>query len=122
LAVMLVCYVAVPAGIVGMRTAKPAKTAQSGRAAQLAGAAVTGLFSAALCAPPYAIARGGIVLLGSSTLRPLAAALLVIALLLVIGLMLEAGATGAVKATKVSAKLLAGRSPDTPGDPAASPV
>jgi hypothetical protein len=36
--------------------------------------------------------------------------------LLVIGLMLEAGATGAVKAIKVSAKLLAGRSPQTPGD------
>ena len=116
LAVMLVCYVAVPAGMVGMRTSKPAKTAQSGRAAQLAGTAVTGLFSAALCAPPYAIARGGIALLGSSALRPLGAALLVI------GLMLEAGATGAVKAIKVSAKLLAGRSPDTPGDPAASPV
>jgi hypothetical protein len=35
--------------------------------------------------------------------------------LLVIGLMLEAGATGAVKAIKVSAKLLAGRPPQTPG-------
>jgi hypothetical protein len=32
LAVMMVCYVAVPARIVGLRTAKPARTAQSGRA------------------------------------------------------------------------------------------
>jgi hypothetical protein len=48
LAVMMVRYVAVPVGIVGMRTAKPAKTPQSGQAAKLAGTAVTGLFSAVL--------------------------------------------------------------------------
>ena len=59
-------------------------------------------------------ARGGIVLLGSSTLFPLGVALLII------GLMLEAGATGAVKAIKVSAKLLAGRYPQTPGDQASA--
>ena len=58
LAVMMVCYVAVPARIVGVRTAKPARTAQSGRAAELAAAAVTGLFSAVLCTPPYAIRPG----------------------------------------------------------------
>jgi hypothetical protein len=40
LAVMMVCYVAVPARIVGMRTAKPAGTAQSGRGGNLAAAAV----------------------------------------------------------------------------------
>jgi hypothetical protein len=78
--------------------------------AKLAGAAVTGLFGAIVCTPPYAIARGGIYLLGSSTLFPLGVALLII------GLMLEAGATGAVKAIKVSAKLLADRSRDMPGD------
>jgi hypothetical protein len=116
LAVMMVCYVAVPARIVGVRTAKPAGTAQPGHAAQLAGAAVTGLFGAIVCTPPYAIARGGLALLSSSTLFPLGVALLVI------GLMLEAGATGAVKAIKVSAKLLAGRSPDTPGERASSGV
>ena len=108
-AVMMVCYVAVPARIVGMRTTTPVKAARSGRGATLAAAAVTGLFGAIVCAPPYAIARGGILLLGSSALFPLGVALLVI------GLMLEAGATGAVKAIKVSAKLLAGRSPETPG-------
>jgi hypothetical protein len=112
LAVMMVCYVAVPARIVGMRTAKPAKTESSGRVAKLAAAAVTGLFSSIVCTPPYAIARGGILLL-SGTLFPLGVALLVI------GLMLEAGATGAVKAIKTSAKLLAGQPPATPGDPAA---
>ena len=62
-----------------------------------------------MCTPPYAIVRGGvIVLLGSSALFPLGVALLII------GLMLEAGATGAVKAIEVSAKLLAGRYPQTP--------
>ena len=110
LAVMMVCYVAVPARIVGMRTARPATTARSGRGAKLAAAAVTGLFGAIVCTPPYVIARGGIVLLDSSALFPLGVALLII------GLMLEAGATGAVKAIKVSAKLLAGRSPEAPGD------
>lgn len=108
LAIMMVCYVAVPARIVGMRSEKPAK-GRSGRAALLAGAAVTGLFGAIVCTPPYAIARGGIALLNGA-LFPLGI------VLLIIGLMLEAGATGAVKAIKVSAKLLAGRSPQTPGD------
>jgi len=108
-ALMMVCYVTVPARIVGMPTAAP-DTTGSGRSAKLAAAAVTSLFGAIVCAPPYAIARGGILLLGSSALFPLGVALLVI------GLMLEAGATGAVKAIKVSAKLLAGRSPQTAGD------
>ena len=114
LAVMMVCYVAVPARIAGVRTTGPAGTARSGRAAKLAGAAVTGLFGAVVCTPPYAIARGGIVLLGSSALFPLGVALLII------GLMLEAGATGAVKAIEVSAKLLAGRYPQTLVDQAAA--
>jgi len=42
LAVMMVCYVAVPARIIGVRTGTPAGTAGSGRAAKLAGVAVTG--------------------------------------------------------------------------------
>jgi hypothetical protein len=116
LGVMMVCYVAVPARIVGMQTAKPASAAHSGRGAMLASAAVTGLFGAIVCTPPYVIARGGLVLLDSSTLFPLGVALLII------GLMLEAGATGAVKAIKVSAKLLAGRSPQPPAGQASSGV
>jgi hypothetical protein len=94
-----------------MRTAAPVTAARSGRGAKLGAAPGTGLFGAIVCTPPYAIARGGILLLGSSALFPLGVALLVI------GLMLEAGATGAVKAIKVSAKLLADRSPQTPGQP-----
>lgn len=65
LATMMVCYVAVAARIVGMRTARPAGTAQSGRVAKMAGAAVTGVFGAIVCTL-HAIARVGIYLLGSS--------------------------------------------------------
>lgn len=110
LAVMMVCYVAVPARIVGLRTAKPAN-APSGHVNKLAAAAVTGLFGAIVCTPPYLIARLGIVFLGSGNLFALGVALLVI------GLTLQAGATGAVKAIKTSAKLMAGRAPE-PSEPA----
>jgi hypothetical protein len=54
LAVMMVCYVAVPARIAGVSAVTPTRTPRSGRAAKLASAAVTGLFGAVLCTPPYA--------------------------------------------------------------------
>jgi hypothetical protein len=109
LGLMMVCYVAVPARIVGVRTAKTANSARSGRE-KLTAAAVSGAFSTVLCAPPYVIARIGIVLLGSHNLFWLGVALLVL------GLILQAGVTGAVKAVKVSAKLLMGQSPHERGD------
>jgi hypothetical protein len=104
LGIMMVCYVAVPARIVGVRTAKTANPTLSGRD-KMAAAAVSGAFGTVLCAPPYVIARIGIVLLGSQDLFGLGVALLVL------GLILQAGVTGAVKAVKVSAKLLVGQSP-----------
>jgi len=109
LGIMMVCYVAVPARIVGVRAAKTANSAQSGRD-KLAAAAVSGAFGAVLCAPPYVIARTGIVLLGSHDRFGLGVALLVL------GLILQAGVTGAVKAVKVSAKLLTGQSPHERGN------
>ena len=112
LAFMMVCYVTVPAHIVGVQLAKTANSARPGRD-KLAAAAVTGALGAIVCAPPYLFARIGLVLLGGS-LFELGVALLVV------GLILEAGATGAVKAIKVSAKLLAGQSRHTPGDRTAS--
>jgi hypothetical protein len=99
---MMVCYVTVPAAIVGVRTVKAGGSARSGRD-KLAGAAVTGTFGAIVCAPAYVIARIGLVLLGVDRLFGLGVALLVV------GLILQAGATGAVKAVKVSAKLLTGQ-------------
>jgi hypothetical protein len=103
LAFMMVCYVTVPAHIVGVQTAKSANRARPGRD-KLAAVAVTGAFGAIVCAPPYVLARIGLVLLGSGALFGLGVALLVV------GLILQAGATGAVKAIKVSAKLLVGQS------------
>jgi hypothetical protein len=110
LGIMMVCYVAVPARIVGVQTAKT--TANSGLSGRdkLAAATVSGAFGAVLCTPAYLIARGGIVLLGSHDLFELGVALLVL------GLILQAGVTGAVKAVKVSAKLLIGQPPHERGD------
>ena len=81
----------------------------------MAAAAVTGAFGAVVCAPPYVFARIGLVLLGSSGyLFGLGVGLLVV------GLILQVGATGAVKAVKVSAKLLAGQPGHTSGGRTAS--
>jgi hypothetical protein len=106
LAVMMVCYVAVPARIVGVQIAKPAD--MTGRRDKLAATALAGLVSGIICTPPYVISRVGEGLLSGSLFAFGVA-------LIVIGLTLEAGATGAVKAIKVSAKLLGGRSPAAPG-------
>jgi hypothetical protein len=95
--VMMLTYVTVPARIVGI---KPVGT----RRDKLAAAAIGGTLGAIVCTPPYVIGRIGILLLGGS---PVVFAIGV--LLLIIGLTLQAGATGAVKAIKVSAKLAAGR-------------
>jgi hypothetical protein len=109
----MVCYVAVPARIVGVSTSKTAKAAQSGRD-KLTASAVSGILGAVVCAPPYAIVRIGLALLGSNALFGLGVAILVI------GLMLQAGVTGAVKAVKVSAKLLVGQPLDTSDGQSAS--
>jgi uncharacterized membrane protein len=93
--VMMLTYVTVPARIVGI---KPVGS----RRDKMAAAAIGGTVGALVCAPAYVIGRIGILLLGSSALFPLAV------VLLVIGFALEAGATGAVKAVKMSAKLAAG--------------
>ena len=60
---------------------------------------------AAVCAPPFALGRVAILLLGSHTFRYLAI------LLLVIAVVLQTGATSSVKAIKMSAKLTVGKSP-----------
>jgi hypothetical protein len=93
--VMMLTYVALPARIVGVR---PRGT----RRDKLATTAVAGAASALICTPPYLIMRIGILLLGSHVLFVLGV------VLLAVGLTLQAGATGAVKAIKMSAKLAAG--------------
>lgn len=96
--VMMLTYVTVPARMVGI---KPVGS----RRDKLAAAAIGGTLGAIVCTPPYVLGRIGVLLLGSS--RVVVFALGVV--LLAIGFTLQAGATGAVKAVKMSAKLAAGR-------------
>jgi hypothetical protein len=63
---------------------------------------VGGTIGAIVCTPPYVLGRVGLLMLGSHTL--FIAGCVVIA----IGVTLQAGATGAVKAVKMSAKLVSG--------------
>jgi hypothetical protein len=97
IAVMMVTYVTVPSRLVGMK-------ANVSRRDKLVAAAVGGAVGAIVCTPPYLMARIGILLLGSRI------TFVVGVILIAFGLTLQAGATGAVKAIKMSAKLVAGNS------------
>jgi hypothetical protein len=93
--VMMVSYVAVPSRLIGV---KPAQS----RRDRLTAATVGGAIGATVCTPPYLLGRLGILMLGSKAL--LIPGIIVIA----IGVTLQAGATGAVRAVKMSVKLAAG--------------
>ena len=73
---------------------------------RLSTTALGGLLGATVCTPPYLLGRVGILMLGSSAL--LIPGIIVIAL----GAVLQAGATGTVRAIKMSAKLMVGRHPE----------
>jgi hypothetical protein len=110
--VMMVCYVAVPSRLIGV---KPT----SSRRDKLTASAVGGALGAVVCTPPYLLARIGILMLGSSVL--FIPGLVVLAF----GATIQAAATGAVKTVKMSVKLAAsdhgraGAAAD-PGDSATS--
>jgi hypothetical protein len=93
--VMMLTYVTVPARLVGIRPS-------GSRRDKLAATVIGGTLGALVCTPPYVLGRIGILLLGSHVLFVLGV------FLLALGLTLQAGATGAVKAIKMSAKLAAG--------------
>ena len=95
IAVMMVCYVAVPARLIGVKTTYSKRD-------KLTATAVGGAIGAVVCTPPYALGRLGLLMLGSHTL------FIPGCVVLAIGLTLQAGATGAVKAIKMSAKLVSG--------------
>jgi magnesium-transporting ATPase (P-type) len=97
-AVMMICYVAVPARVIGV---KPTQSTRD----KLTTSAVGGLLGATVCTPPYVLGRLGILMLGSSTLLIFIPGIVVLA----IGVTLQAGATGAVRAIKLSAKLATGQ-------------
>src|SRR5204863_9667179 len=91
-ALRAVCYVAVPARLIGV-------TPSTSRRDKLVSTAVGGALSATVCTPPYLLGRLGILMLGSKAL--LVPGILIFAL----GLTLQAGATGAVRAIKMSGTL-----------------
>jgi len=93
--VMMLTYVAVPARIVGIRPA-------GSRRDKLAATAIGASLGALVCTPPYVLGRLGILLLGSKVFFVLGV------ILLIVGFALMTGATAAVKAIKMSAKLAAG--------------
>jgi hypothetical protein len=96
--VMMVSYVAVPSRLIGI---KPKRSTRD----KLAASAISGALGSVVCTPPYLLGRVGILMLGSPSL------VLPGIVLLTLGFTLESGATGAVKAIKMSAKLAGGHNP-----------
>src|SRR6202041_2874074 len=92
--VMMLCYVAVPARLVGVE--KKNRSRRDALAATAVGGAVGGI----VCSPPYMLGRGGILMLGWPYVFWLGI------ILIVVGVTLQTGATSAVKAVKFSAKLV----------------
>jgi hypothetical protein len=94
--VMMVVYVAIPSRLIGV---KPTQS----RREKLTTSAVGGALGATVCTPPYVLGRVGLLMLGSKTL--FIPGIFVFA----VGVTLQASATGAVRAIKLSAKLTGGR-------------
>jgi hypothetical protein len=107
--VMMLTYVTVPARIVGIRPA-------GSRRDKMAASVIAGTLGGLVCTPPYVIGRIGILLLGSNVLFVLGV------VLLALGFVLQTGATGAVKAIKMSAKLAAGTAAGPAAGSGASPA
>jgi len=99
---MMVCYVAVPSRLIGLRP-------QRSRREKLTGSLLGTALSATVCTPPYLLGRLGILMLGSKAL------LIPGIMLLVVGFGLQAGATGAVRAIKMSLSLRVGQSASPQG-------
>jgi hypothetical protein len=91
-ALMMVSYVAVPSRLIGV---KPTHS----RREKLVTSMVSGVLGATVSAPPYILGRVGLLMLGSDVL------LVPGIVLIVLGVTLQAGATGAVRAIKMSVKL-----------------
>jgi hypothetical protein len=93
--VMMLCYVAVPARLIGV---KP----RASKRDKLTASIVAGAVGIAVVAPPYVLGRVGVLMLGVRLL-------FIPGLVLVsVAVALEAGATVAVKAVKMTSKLVAG--------------
>ena len=99
--VMMVAYVAVPARLIGV---KPVQS----RRDTLTTSAVAGALGATVCTPPYVLGRVGLLMLGSKAL--FIPGIFVFA----VGITLQASATGAVRAIKLSVKLAGGSGASSP--------
>jgi hypothetical protein len=92
--VMMICYVAVPSRLIGIKTTRS-------RRDKLTASALGAALGATVCTPPYLLGRLGILMLGSKVL------LIPGIVALTLGFTLQAGATGAVRAIKMSVTLTA---------------
>ena len=97
----MVCYVAVPSRLIGV---KPKRSRRDKVTAGALGAAL----GATVCTPPYLLGRLGILMLGSKYL------FIPGIVALTLGFTLQAGATGAVRAIKMSLTLTANPSREAP--------
>jgi hypothetical protein len=89
---VMVAYVAVPARLIGVEAA-------GSRRDRLAATAVGGLVGVLVSAPPYVLGRIGLLMIGSPVLR------IPGVILFALGVTLQAGANGALRAVKMGAKL-----------------
>jgi hypothetical protein len=103
--VLMICYVAVPSRLIG---GKPAQS----RRDRLWLSGISALLGATICTPPYALGRLGLLMLGSKVL------FIPGIIFLVVGVALQAGATGSVRAIKMSVKLKPKDRAPTVADPA----
>ena len=94
---MMIAYVSVPSRLLGLKTARS-------RRDQVSATVIGGSIGAVVCTPPYVLGRIGVLMLGSHVLFVPGI------IVLVVGVTLQAGASGAVKALKMSTKLLTGQS------------
>jgi hypothetical protein len=101
---MMLTYVTVPSRMVGLKTTYSKRD-------KLSATVVGGIVGAVVCTPAYALGRLGILMLGSRSLFVFGV------IVLAIGFTLQAGATGAIKAIKMSAKLVAGHGLDRDAAP-----
>jgi hypothetical protein len=96
---LMFAYIALPSRLLGLRRSQS-------RRDKLTASAVGGAVGAVICSPPYLLGRVAIIMLGSHRFRYLAI------LLLIIAVILQTGATSAVKAVKMSAKIVTGMTPE----------
>ena len=93
--VMMISYVAVPSRLAGIKTTRS-------RRDKLTATVLGVTIGAVICTPPYILGRAGLLMLGTKALWPLGV------IFFAAGLTLGAGATGAVKAVRMSAKFVSG--------------